>query len=517
MKKVLIVIAVILIVAVVGVGIFIATFDIATYKGFIVAQLERMTGNKVEMGGLSMKVQKEGALLDVEDFKIYTESDGNRTVLLSFERLEALVELAPLLARSLRVARMSVSKPEIRIIRGEAGTFRLAGYGKSDENPAVPVGPAPAGPVPSAAKAFGIYINSTEIKDGTLRFQDMSFSGTLNIKIRELDLSKGKISTLSAEASLVDGKVSVPSLKVPVERISLSASAENDSIMVTSFSASIATGTLSGSGRFDDIFGSLRTTLKATVEVQGIKQFIYSMLEQKQSMDGNTRLTFEGTMTGLSWPEISRTLTGGGEFYLDRGMMMNTNILNQTLGSLTLFPDLPEIVKGYVPVPIQQAFGNDDTVIEPLRQAYTIEGGYVMIPDLNFKTDTFEMRGQAKSSFTGDVSGSGIIRFARSVSSAMLKAAPEMKYITDSDGMVEFPMAFKSGENGFKVIPDLKYVGRKVAVQKAGEIVNDFIQKAVNGSAQSASGGKSPDAPIKAPKLKDLVKSFMEAERRSSQ
>ncbi|MBU1809152.1 MAG: hypothetical protein KJ661_06320, partial [Candidatus Omnitrophica bacterium] len=104
-----------------------------------------------------------------------------------------------------------------------------------------------------------------------------------------------------------------------------------------------------------------------------------------------------------------------------------------------------------------------------------------------------------------------------SVSSAMLKAAPEMKYITDSDGMVEFPMAFKSGENGFKVIPDLKYVGRKVAVQKAGEIVNDFIQKAVNGSAQSASGGKSPDAPIKAPKLKDLVKSFMEAERRSSQ
>ncbi len=171
----------------------------------------------------------------------------------------------------------------------------------------------------------------------------------------------------------------------------------------------------------------------------------------------------------------------------------------------------------YVPVPIQQAFGNDNTVIEPLRQVYAIEGGYAMISDLNFKTDTFEMRGEAKSSFTGDVSGSGIIRFAQSVSAAMLKAAPEMKYITDSQGIVEFPMAFKGGENGFKVIPDLKYVGKKVAVQKAGEIVNDFIQKAVNGHAQPGSPGNSPEEPVKAPKLKDLVKSFMEEQRRSSQ
>lgn len=517
MKRALIVIAVILIVAFVGIGIFIATFNIATYKGFIVSQLERMTGNKVEIGGLSMKVQKDGALLDVEDFKIYTESTGNRAVLLSFERLEALVELAPLLARILRVARMSVSKPEIRISKGEGGALRLAGYGKPDGTSTAPVGPTPAGSAPSAAKAFDIYINSIEIKEGTLRFQDMSFSGTLKIKVRELELSKGKISKLSAEASLADGRVSMPLLKVPVEKINLTATAESDSIMVTSFSASVATSTLSGSGKFDDIFGGLRATLQATAEVQGIKEFIFSILGQKQSMDGNARLTFDGTMTGSSWPEISKTLTGGGEFYLDRGMMMNTNILNQTLGSLTLFPGLPDMVKGYVPAPIQQAFGNDNTVIEPLRQVYVIEGGYVMISDLNFKTDTFEMRGEAKSSFTGDVSGSGIIRFAQSVSAAMLKAAPEMKYITDSQGIVEFPMAFKIGENGFKVIPDLKYVGKKVAVQKAGEIVNDFIQKAVNGHAQPGSAGNSPGEPVKAPKLKDLVKSFMEEQRMSSQ
>jgi hypothetical protein len=216
-------------------------------------------------------------------------------------------------------------------------------------------------------------------------------------------------------------------------------------------------------------------------------------------------LSFDGAMTGRSWPEISRTLTGGGEFYLDRGMMTNTNVLNQTLGSLTLFPGLPNMVREYVPAPIQQSFGNNDTVIEPLRQSYTIEGGYVMIPNLNLRTDTFDLRGEAKSSLTGDVSGSGIMRFAQSVSAAMVKAVPEMKYITNDQGMVEFPMAFKGGENGFKVIPDLKYVGQKIALQKAGDVVAGFIQNA----SKPGSAGDSNASSVKIPKIKDLIKSYM--------
>jgi hypothetical protein len=226
-------------------------------------------------------------------------------------------------------------------------------------------------------------------------------------------------------------------------------------------------------------------------------------------MDGNMRLEFNGTMMGRSWLQISKTLAGKGEFYLDRGTMVNMNVLNQTLSSLTLFPGLSDMVRAYVPTPIKEAFGNNDTTIEPLRQVFTVEDGYIMIPNLSLRTDTFDMRGEAKSSLTGDISGHGIIRFARSVSDAMIKVVPEMRYITDSEGMVEFPMAFKSGDEGFKMIPDLKYVGKRVAVQKAGDLVTDFLQKtADNGSGSSIAQsliGKSE----KGPKLKDFVKSLL--------
>ncbi|MFH1189748.1 MAG: AsmA-like C-terminal region-containing protein [Candidatus Omnitrophota bacterium] len=536
MKRALIIIAIVLVAISVAIAAFIATFDISAYKGLIESRLERLTGNKVEIGRLSMKIRGGSAVLEAGGLRIYTGPDGDRTVLLSCENLEALVELAPLLARSLRLSRVFIDRPEVLMIRSADRSLVFAGHGKA----AGISGAAPAAVRP-APKPFGINIGSIEIRNGILRFRDMAggketdvtarkmdiaadnvsasgterftakmdvecsyrdmvFSGALDIKAGEFEMSAGKLSKFAADISMAGGRLSVSRLKMPVDKISLSAAVGRDSVTVNSFSASLASGTLSGSGRADDIFGLPREALNAAFEVRGIKDFVYSALGQKQSMDGNMRLTFEGTMKGLAWPEISKTLAGAGEFYLDRGRMTNTNVLNQALGSLTQFPGLPDMVRGYLPAPVQQVFGDNDTAIEPLRQAYTIEDGYVLIPDLNLKTDTFEMRGEAKSSLTGDISGSGMIRFARSVSEAMLKAAPEMKYITDSQGMVEFPMAFKSGDEGFKVIPDIKYVGKKVAVQKAGEIIGDLFQK-------------TPEGAVKAPKLKDLVKSFMEEGR----
>ncbi|MCX5678741.1 MAG: hypothetical protein NTY76_06505 [Candidatus Omnitrophica bacterium] len=535
MKKVLIGISVILIVALAGIGIFVATFDIAPYKGFIISRLERMTGNKVEIGRLSLK-WKNGILLGVEDFKMYTKPVGNRTASLTFDSANALVEPAALLMRRVPISSLDIYNGTIRFqdmatepasditIRkieakinniSDAGAMRFTvkmAPVSADQNMLLS---GTAGGFVSGSpfirdcdiKADLAAIDHNELEKAFPVLQKLGLApglaGELAVKIRELEFSKGKISKLSADISLSRGKIVIVSLKAPVDNINLSVSAEGNSATVNSFSAELAEGSLTLSGKSDDIFVLPKTTFRAAVEVRGVKSFISKVLARKQNMDGNMRLTFDGSMSGLSWPDISKTLSGGGEFYLDRGVVMNTNILNQTLGSLTLFPGLSDMARGYVPEPIQQAFANNDTVIEPLRQSYTIEEGYVMMPNLDLRTDTFDLRGEAKSSLTGDISGSGVIRFAQDVSAAMLKAAPEMKYITDSQGIVEFPLSFKIGENGFKAIPDMKYIGTKVAVQKAGDAVAGFIQKASESSADPGSAGISSG---KFPKLKDLIK-----------
>ncbi|MBN2453104.1 MAG: hypothetical protein JXB40_02425 [Candidatus Omnitrophica bacterium] len=413
MKKLLVVIAVILVIAIAAVAVFIATFNAESYKTALISRLEAATGNKVEIGSLSLR-WNGAILLGVEGFRM---SSGADTVV-SFDRATATLEPASLLSGALKIPSLTIINPGNKLIK------------------------------------------AAEVKDGIVQVRDIFF--------------------------------------------------KNSGVNVGSFSARMASGSLSGSMEIKDLLAVPRTALRFIIEVEGIKSFVLAVFGKNQAMDGNARFTFDGTMSGKTWPEISKTLTGKGEFYLDRGVMVDTNVLRQSLSALTIFPGLPEEVKEYVPAPIRQSLGDNDTLIKPLRQPYTIEGGYVILPGVNLATDAFDLRGNAKSSLTGDISGKGVIRFAGSVSAAMIKAVPEMRYITDSEGLVEVPMAFKGGQDNFKVIPDLKYVGSKVAVQKAREIVASYLKQVTQDRSQDAPAGGTAPQPEKPPKLKDLMNGLLE-------
>jgi hypothetical protein len=112
-------------------------------------------------------------------------------------------------------------------------------------------------------------------------------------------------------------------------------------------------------------------------------------------------------------------------------------------------------------------------------------------------------------SLAGDLSGSGMIKFSQNISGSMLKVVPQMKAITDPQGLVTFPINFKGGGGTFKVIPDMKYIGRKVAVQTAGDAVSGYLKKAMdaNGSAQPSGAAPGPESG-KPPKIKDFLKAL---------
>lgn len=597
MKKILIAIVIMLILAVVGIGIFIATFDIDRYKGAFIAQLETTTGNKVEIGKLSLK-WKGSAILSIDDFSIYNEEAEQKVKLLSFDHAIASVEIASLLTGHIKLSSLSMERPNIHIIRMKDAKVAVRGYEqkppKGSQAPGASQTPAPS--------RLSFDVGSVRIKDGTIRFQDISsdmgiditvrnidaeiknismtgpvhfnarmavasprqnvalsgvagnftsgesfirdltceadlstfnhaellkafpiagsmevgpgLAGIFKADIRQIQVAEGKIVKLSADVSLSGGRIEFASLKAPIEQISLTASAEAATLTLKSFSLELASGTLTGKGRFDDIFTAPRTSLEMTAEIQGVKSFISRVFAKRQGMDGNARLTFNGTMMGTTWPEISQTLAGGGEFYLDRGVMVGTNVLNQTLNAMTLFPGMAKMVEGYVPASFKQSFSDSSTVIEPLRQSYTIESGYVLLSKVDVRTSTFDMVGNAKSSLTGDYSGSGMIRFAKSVSAAIVQAVPDMKAIEDAEGRIEIPMAFKGGEDNFKIIPDLKYVGQKIAVQKAGEVVAGYLKQVTEGAAAQSPAGAGEAPKTKPPKLKDIMKSLMEESKK---
>jgi hypothetical protein len=343
-------------------------------------------------------------------------------------------------------------------------------------------------------------------------------AGALKVKIRELQMADGKVSNLSGDLKISGGRLILNQVRAPIEDIALDITFEGATITVKSFAARVLNGTIGGTAVIEDYLAMPRTTLTLTAEARGFHEFLATVAAVKQNLDGNARIAFSGTMKGGTWPEMSKTLSGKGTFALDSGIIINANVLDQTVGALTVFPNLVNSMQGNVSQPAQKAFNEAYTVLKPLNQAFTIEGGYIIVPDLILQSEYIDMRGDAKLSLTGDISGSGMIRFASSISGAMIMAVPQMKAIADPQGLVTFPIAFKGGSGAFKVIPDMKYIGRKIAVEAAGDVVSDFLKKA-NGAQAPASGanGAGEASPSKKPpKLKDFLKAIADEAKKNN-
>jgi uncharacterized protein involved in outer membrane biogenesis len=600
MKRTLMIAIGIAAVVCVCVAVFIATFDINTYKSTLSSQLGSLVGGRVEIERLSM-AWKGRLILGIAGFKMYTDDNPKSAPVLSFDRAEAGLELMPLLRRQLQLASISADQPHISLVRSKDGAITVSGYQQKAASTAAKAAATPA--------ALGVNISFIRINKGIVRFvdmmgeepsditvksldadiknvslagpvtfstkmalasdrQDMAISGTiggfttgnislkdfqlqadlaafghgeilkafpalaktgfkeglagvLNVNIRSLQMAGGKVAELSGRLGISGGRLSLNQVRAPIEDITLDVAIEESTITVKSFAARIVNGILSGSATIENYFTTPKTTLALTAQARGFHEFLATVAAVKQNLDGNARITFNGTMTGSTWPEISNTLSGRGTFALESGIIINANILDQTIGALTVFPNLTNSLQGNVSSPAKQAFSEAYTVLKPLNQPFTIEGGYIMVPDLILQSEFIDMHGDAKMSFAGDISGSAMIRFASSISGAMVMAVPQVKAITDPQGLVTFPINFKGGSGAFKVIPDMKYIGRKIAIDTAGDALSGYLKKAAEiqndaGAANAASQASEESPSKKAPKLKDFLKAIADEAKKNN-
>lgn len=332
-------------------------------------------------------------------------------------------------------------------------------------------------------------------------------AGELKAAVKELNLSAGKPPNISADADFTGGRLLVRQIPAPIEDIAASLSMEGETLSIKSFSARLANGTVFAKARADNVFTVPETTLESTIKVKGLSAFIQSVTGTKQNIDGNLELSFEGSMTGAVQLEIQNSLSGKGALSLEEGVIVDTNIIADSLGAMTLFPGLLDSLYGLVPPEVKRSFGERYTVLKPMSRSFTVEKGYIVVPDLVFETDLGDMRGTGTMSFTGDLTMKGFVELSESISRAIEKAVSQMQSLRNSRKRIEFPVTVKSGSDGFRVIPDLKYIATKVAFQKGEEMVSGFLDKA-SGQTQTTPSGQAAGEQGQPSALNDMMKNI---------
>ena len=131
-KKLVIVLAAVMAVAVVAALIFVATLDINDYRGVVAAELEELTGRKLEISGDLELVPSLRPSVIVHDARFANAPWGTRPAMISAARVEAQIALLPLLSRRIEVLRIGLFDVDVLLETDAQGRGNWDVLPKSD-------------------------------------------------------------------------------------------------------------------------------------------------------------------------------------------------------------------------------------------------------------------------------------------------------------------------------------------------------------------------------------------------
>jgi len=160
----------IIVLAVAGIAVFVATFDPNSRKAQIIAAVQAATGRELTIGGrISLSISLQPTL-EVSDVSFANPPGFSRPQMATLQTLELQVALIPLLSKDIRIVQLVLRKPDILLETNAKGqsNWELAAAGSPVARPTPQAGDAAATRPPSIA------LSSVKIESGTLAMRDAS-------------------------------------------------------------------------------------------------------------------------------------------------------------------------------------------------------------------------------------------------------------------------------------------------------------------------------------------------------
>lgn len=188
--------------AVAGLGVALATLDFGRFAGPVAAQVERVTGRALAFEGAVSLTLWPNPSLSLRDVGFANAPGGSRPQMLRIGRLEAELELWPLLVqRRLHIVRLVARDADLLLERDAEGrgNWELGGAAEA----AAPAAPAPAPAVRSGASGLPM-VDTLELANVALGWRDARVGGEAkSVLLREVRISARGGERMAVSGALV--------------------------------------------------------------------------------------------------------------------------------------------------------------------------------------------------------------------------------------------------------------------------------------------------------------------------
>ncbi|MFA6600908.1 MAG: AsmA family protein [Candidatus Omnitrophota bacterium] len=590
MKKWWMVLIAVVILACGAVGYFIFTFDSGQARALIVAKLTEATGYPVRLDSVSLG-WAGGLGIRLKGFSVYAKENAPDPAV-RVEEASATLDLLPLLRQRVKIGAIRLESPEVRIIRGRDGLFRLMGISPGE----VPAAVSGSGNGNGLA-ALSVLIDDMKIRGGKVLYVDESFRPSLEVRLQSADVDLTDISMTSplrvkASAALygqeknvsLRAQVTLPvvrpetqirdlHLEADLGRIDWSALLRSlpelgaagfpsDLKGIVTIDASrlelpLAVGKLPElalqirDGRWQlpelaEALDNIRLKMKMTADSIDAEEASFSAAGGEVHFKADVRgiqkvpaAALEGRFTGISLERVippspdsparmtgaasgewqirgqgtdalgwARSASGKGHVEIAGPVVKNLNILRDVFNRIDMIPGLVNRLLTNLPPSYQDQLKEPDTVLADIRQNFTVEGGVAVLPDIAIATRNFSVTGEAQVTAEGYVTARTMLAIEPDLSAALIRSVRELQYLTDQGGSIRIPLRWEGPPGKVAMMPDLQYLGAKLAVSKATEFLSGLFEPkaqspqssgtTASGESSTASNPNAPSSPTQA-------------------
>jgi AsmA protein len=128
MRKIGIVFGILVVVLIIGIAIFAATFDVNRYRGRIQAELEHRLDRKVSLGQMHLSVLPPR--FQVQNIAISEDPKfPNPKPFVQADQLDVSVKLMPLFSKSIEIDSLKLQRPTVELVKNQLGVWNFSSLG----------------------------------------------------------------------------------------------------------------------------------------------------------------------------------------------------------------------------------------------------------------------------------------------------------------------------------------------------------------------------------------------------
>ena len=297
--------------------------------------------------------------------------------------------------------------------------------------------------------------------------------------------------------------------KVDYKDLGTNLTLENKIASIQNLRLNALNGSLQAEAQY--AFNSATPRFSFVSKAQGLDlRELYRSVDSKSTRDIQGRLNADMKISGSGkeWNEIKPSLRGQGQAEVLQGALLDFNIADNVLSSVTGIPGLTSLINPQVRKKYPETFEAKDTQFKELKGQFDLADARMNIKDLRIAAADYTVQGNGWVDFEKRADFQAVLLLSQALSADLGRSAREVTYMFNNQNQFELPFALTGTLPKLKARPDSNYLGKMVQrgfMRKGAE----ELQQRLLGKERSAPPGETAPSDPKREKKKNSTEELI--------